>query len=221
MTAPKSPDGAAGSDVRSVLSGDASADLDAVAALAMEDGAVLNELLAGLQAKDDTLRHNSFKVLLQISQDQPQVLYPEWGYFVALLDSGNAFHRAIGVSILGNLACADPEAHFSAIFDHYFGLLDDEKVMVARYLAQNGGKIALARPDLRGEITDRLFEIDATRHTEGRRDLIKGDIIGSFSEYYDQSDQKAEMVRFAELQLDCSSPKTRKAAKEFLASHAM
>jgi hypothetical protein len=121
----------------------------------------------------------------------------------------------------GNLACAEPEDHVSAVFDHYFGLLDDEKVMVARFLARNAGKIALAHPDLRGKIANRLLEIDATRHTQGREDLIKGDIVGSFSEHFEQSDQTAEMVRFAEPQLDCSIPRARRAAREFLTKHSM
>jgi hypothetical protein len=186
---------------------------------ALVDGKALRVLLDGVVSKDDTYRYNCFKVLLQISDDHPLVLYPEWDYFVGLLNSGNSYHRSIGLQIIANLTRIDDENRFDGIFDQYFDLLDDEKVVTARYLAQSAGRIARAKPHLQARITERLLGIDGTHHTQERKDLISADIIQSFEEFFEDSCDKEEILAFVEKQLGCSSPKTRKAAKAFLDKH--
>ena len=187
---------------------------------ALADGKALKMLLDGVVSKDDTYRYNCFKVLLQISDDHPLVLYPEWNYFVGLLSSSNSYHRSIGLQIIANLTRVDDENRFGGIFDQYFDLLDDEKVVTARYLAQSAGRIVKAKPHLQARITERLLGIDGTHHTQDRKDLIKADIIQSFEEFFEDCHHKGELLAFVERQLGCSSPKTRKAAKAFLNKHS-
>jgi hypothetical protein len=176
----------------------------------------LEELLDGIVSKDDTYRYNCFKVLVQISENEPLVLYPEWDRFVGLLGSPNAFHRSISVQIIAGLTGADTEKRFDDIFDLYFGMLDDEKVVVARYLAQNAWKIARSKPYLLERTTERLLDVDETHHTQSRKDLIKADVIQSFEALFDQVQDKKRVLAFVEQQLESSSPKARKAAKSFL-----
>jgi hypothetical protein len=65
--------------------------LEEVMRLALTEGDALRALLDGLVSKEDAYRYNCFKVLLQISEDRPHVLYPEWDRFIGLMGSGNAF----------------------------------------------------------------------------------------------------------------------------------
>lgn len=188
--------------------------------LALANGKALKVLLDGVVSKDDTYRYNCFKVLLQISEEHPLILYPEWDYFVGLLGSSNSYHRSIGLQIIANLTKVDDETRFDGIFDQYFGLLDDEKVVTARYLAQSAGRIVRAKPHLQARITEKLLEIDRTHHAQGRKDLIKADIIQSFEEFFEDSRDKEEILAFVEEQLGCSSPKTRKAAKAFFSKYS-
>jgi hypothetical protein len=190
--------------------------LEKAVQLALADGKVLKGILDGIVAKDDAYRYNCFKVLLQISENQPLVLYPEWGYFVELLESSNAYHRSTALQLVANLTSVDEENRFEDIFDQYFDLLNDEKVMTARYLARSAGRIAISKPHLQARITERLLGIDGTHHAQGRKDLIKADIIQSFEEFFEDAGDKEEILAFVENQLGCSSPKTRKAAKAFL-----
>ena len=50
--------------------------------------------------------------------------------------------------------------------------------------------------------------------------MISADIIGAFEEFFEDSHNKEEILAFVERQLECSSPKTRKAAKAFLDKHS-
>jgi hypothetical protein len=196
--------------------------LEAARQLALSDGQARQEILAGLTAKDDAYRYNCFQVVYQISQQEPQVLYAEWDKFVEMLRHSNSYHRSIGARLLANLAWVDVEGRLEGIFDDYFDLLDDEKIITARQFAQHAGRIAQAKPHLRARITERLLAVDKTHHQEGRKDLLKGDIIGALEEFFAQrswaagSPDQQRILDFVQQQLASSSPRTRKAAQVFL-----
>lgn len=183
---------------------------------ATSDDDLLRELLRGVVSKNEVYRYNCFKTLLQISDEQPAVLYPEWDTFVELLSSDNSYHRSIAVNIIAGLTAADSEDRFASLFDRYFDILDDDKIVTARYTARSAGKIAQARPELQTRIAERLLAIDETHHPQGRRDLLKADAIESLAAFFEASADKERILAFVEEQLACSSPKTRKAARAFL-----
>jgi hypothetical protein len=206
-------------DVLRTLANEKDADLEEATQLAMTDGEALQEMLKGIVSKQDVYRYNCFKVLLQISEKEPAILYPEWDYFVGLLDSSNSYHRSISLRIIANLTRVDTEKTFDDIFDPYFDLLDDEKVITARYLAGSAAAIARHKPYLQSRITKRLLGIDNTHHEEGRKDLIKGDIIQTLETLFEDSAANEEILAFVEAQRESSSPRTRKIAKAFLKKH--
>ena len=183
---------------------------------AIENPEILAELINNLIAKNETIRYNSHKVLLIISQNKPEVLYSHWDFFVDLLKSKNNFHKVIGIQILANLTKIDTKNKFEEIFDIYCNLLDAKSVMTAGHLAANLGTIAKVKPNLRDKLTNVLLNIDKTHHEISRKDLIKAYVIESFNEYFNKIENKEEIIKFVEAQLDCKSPKTRKAAEKFL-----
>ena len=205
-----------GSDINRILNEKKGEHLDKVIEKSIVDKIILTEILQGLKSKNETFRYNCFKVLSQISKTQPLLLYPEWEYFLNLLSSPNSYHRISAINILSHLTQIDTGKKFDLIFEQYFHHLNDESMIVARYLAASAGKIARAKPYLQNKIVEKLLEIDSTHHEEGRKDLIKYDIIQSLSEIFEGITEKERIFNFVEKQVGCSSPKTRKAAKEFL-----
>ena len=183
---------------------------------ATEDPKILAELINNLVAKAETIRYNSHRVLLIISQNEPEILYPHWDFFADLLKSQNNFHKVIGIQILANLARIDTQNKFEEIFDAYCNLLDAKSVMTAGYLAANVGTIAKVKPNLRDKLTNVLLSIDKTHHEISRKDLIKAYVIESFNEYFNEIENKEEIIKFIKAQLNSKSPKTRKAAEKFL-----
>jgi hypothetical protein len=186
------------------------------AQLALADREAFDAILAGLVAQNDVYRYNCFQTLYRLGEEQPQALYPAWDYFVRLLDSDNSYHRSIGAQLLADLVRADVDNRLEGIFDRYFDLLEDDKIVTARQFAQHVGRIARARPELQSQITARLLAVDGTHHTDSRKDLLKGDVIAALDEFFDQSADQERILAFVEQQLACSSPRTRKAAQAFL-----
>jgi hypothetical protein len=175
----------------------------------------LTEALKGILSKKDKIRSNSFKVLMQVSEEHPERLYPKYDYLASLLDSDNHYQRYISINTLANLALVDTENKFERIFDKYFSNIDGYRTMVAGQAALNSGKIAKAKPNLQPKITKRLLNIEET-HKGKQIELIKAYVIEAFNEYFAESSEKKLILDFVKAQLESKSPKTRKLAKEFL-----
>jgi hypothetical protein len=100
-------------------------------------------------------------------------------------------------------------------------LLDDAKVMVTHYFLETITVVYRARPDFQNKIIATLLSVDKTKHTQSRKDLLKADIIIAFDQLFESlsSNEQKKVAAFVEKQLESSSPKTRKAAKEFGRKH--
>jgi hypothetical protein len=193
---------------------DKNAKPEAVAEMALKDEKVLQELLDGVLSKKDAVRYGSFKALNFLSEKHPEKLYANWDFFANLLGSDNTHHKYIAIYILANLTKVDSENRFEKLFNAYYAMLGDKSVIPAAHVAVNSGKIALAKPKLRAEITNRLLDIDST--VQGHKDLVKAGAIEAFEVYFEQSEDKARIFEFVKAQLNCKSPKTRKKAKGVL-----
>lgn len=193
---------------------DKNAKPEAVAELALKDEKVLQELLNRVLSKEDALRYGSFKALNVLSEKHPERLYGKWDFFADLMRSDNTHHKYIAIYIIANLTKVDSEGRFEKLFDAYYGLLGDKSVIPPAHVALNSGKIALAKPHLQAEITNRLLDIDNT--VQRHKDLVKASTIEAFDAYFEKSKDQAKIVEFVKAQVNCGSPKTRKKAKAFL-----
>ena len=182
---------------------------------AIKNEKVLSELLEVILSKKDEVRFNSHQVLLHISENNPEVLYPQWDYLSNLLTSDNHFHRYIAINLLANLVKIDKENKFEADFDKYFDNIAGEKTMVAGQAAMNAGKIASIKPNLQERITDILLNIDQI-HQGKQSELMKAHAITAFNDYFEEAMNKEKIIDFVNKQLQSESPKARTAAKEFL-----
>lgn len=192
-------------------------DIERVAQTARKDKKFLSELIGNLKSKKETVRFNSSKALNLLSQQNPDVLYPLWDFFVDLIEGENTYWKCSGIPIIANLTRVDEERKFEKMFERYFGLMDDKKSFIpAAYLARSSAVIVKAKPNLEAKITRELMKIDETHHDPQRRDLVKSYIIGAFDEYFEQAKDKKKIIEFVRIQLESDSPKTRKTARRFL-----
>lgn len=187
----------------------------------LKDGKLRDELVEGSFAKNETYRYNCVRVLFRAIRSRPDLFYPYWERFTAGIDSPNGFHRSAGAQALAHLASVDKEGRLDRIFDHYLQLLDDSKVMVSHYFLETLPLIHRARPDLQSKITACLLSIDTTSHPPSRKEMLKADVISNLDQIFDTLPPKEQKkaTSFIKGQLQSSSPKARKAAKEFEKKH--
>jgi hypothetical protein len=185
---------------------------------ALERADLRDLLVEGCFAKDETYRYNCVRVFFRVLEKQPGLFYPCWERYAGMIDSPNGFYRSTAEQAIAFFAAVDEKRHLDSILDIYLQMLDDEKIMVARYFVQTIHLIAEARPDLREKAIACLLGVENTRHTENRKSLLKADIISAFDKLFDRSStrEQKEILAFVAKEQDNESPTARKAAKAFL-----
>jgi len=193
-----------------------SVSVESVAKKVTNDKKLLDDLLDYTSSDKAVVKYKSLKVLTLLSEEQSELLYHKWDFFVKLLDDENTFLRTIGATIIANLTRNDKENKFETIFDRYYDLLEDESMINAANVAMRSGIIAKAKPHLQDKITNKLLDIDKTHHSSECKNIIKGKAILSFGEYIDDYENKDKIIQFVKKELKNTRSATRKKAEKLL-----
>jgi len=185
---------------------------------ALENVELRDLLVEGCFAKDETYRYNCVRVFFRALEQQPALFYPYWDRFAGMIASPNGFFRSSAVQTIAFLTAVDDGQSLDAIFEDYLRMLNDEKIIVARYFVQSIHLIPKARPDLKEKIIACLLDVENTRHATSRKSLLKADIIGAFDQLFEvaSTQEQKNILVFVGKEQTSESPSTRKAAKAFL-----
>ena len=181
-------------------------------------GKKIEKLIKELQSENDKNRYKSFRVLFPLSEKEPKKLYPFWEVLVSMLKKKEVSNKHYSINLISNLVAVDKQNKFEKIFKLFYGNLSHESPVVSAHVAGNSGKIVRAKPQLEEQITKLLLDEKIRKKTR-YPDLMSSYIIKAFGEYFDQIKDKDKVVAFIKRQLDSSSPKTKKVAKEFLSKN--
>jgi len=83
-------------------------------------------VLKGISSSKATVRYGCAKVLMDLSEKCPEKLYPHIGDFILLLGSEYRILTWNAMAIIANLTRVDRDRKFDAIFDQYYGFLNNE-----------------------------------------------------------------------------------------------
>jgi len=185
---------------------------------------LLPELLSGLSSPKAAVRYGCAKILMDLSENYPEKLYPHMDFFVELLDSKYRILTWNAMAIIANLARVDKEKKFDAIFDKYFSFLNDEYMVTVANVVGNAGKIALAKPYLIPKITNELLKVEnisTTPHlTAECKRVIAEKTIKSFDLFYDGIQDKNKIISFVRRHINSPRKTLRNEALNFLKKHA-
>jgi len=100
---------------------------------------LLPTLLTGLSSPKAAIRYGCAKILVDLSAEYPEKLYPYMDTFVALLGSKYRILTWNALAIIANLAKVDKEQKFDAVFDRYYSFLNDEYMVTLANTVGNSG----------------------------------------------------------------------------------
>lgn len=186
-----------------------------------EDSSLIPLLLEGVGHKKAAVRYGCSKVLMDLSEDHPELLYPEFDFFVKLLDSKYRILTWTAFAVIANLTTVDVDKKFDTVFDKYYSFLDAEYMVTVANLVGNSGKIANAKPYLVPKITEELLKVQnlsTTPHlTEECKKVIAQSAISSFDLFFDKiGPQKEQVIIFVKSHRGSSRKKLRITAEKFL-----
>ena len=143
-------------------------------------------------------------------------------FFVSQLDSKRRILVWNAMAAVANLCKVDMEKKFDAIFDKYYGFLNDEYMVTVANVVGNSPKIALAKPYLVPRITAELLRVEKTSTsahlTEECKRVIVEQAIKSFNQFFDKMNakDKVKVLSFVKKHTDSPRASLRKEAGLFL-----
>jgi len=159
-------------------------------------------------------------VLMDLSGEHPEKLYPYFDLFIDLLDSKYRILTWNAFTIIANLTRVDADKKFDAIFDKYYSFLDNDYMVTVANVVGNSGKIALAKPYLIPKITEELLKVEdistSPHLTEECKRVIAEKTIKVLDLFFDRIDQKERVISFVKACLDSPRERLRTTAEKFL-----
>jgi hypothetical protein len=185
-----------------------------------QDFSLIPFLLEGVHSSKAAVRYGCAKVLMDLSEENPEKLYSYMDLFIELLDSEYRILTWNALAIIANLTRVDAGKKFDAIFDKYYSFLDSDYMVTVANVVGNSSKIAQAKPYLVPKVTDELLRVEnlsTTPHlTEECKRVIAQKTIQTLSLFFGKVEQKERVVAFVEGHVDSSRESLRRVAEEFL-----
>jgi hypothetical protein len=184
------------------------------------DSNVLSIVIEGLASPKAAIRYGCAKVLMDLSAEDPEKLYPHMKVFIALLDSNYRILTWNALAIIANLTRVDHDLKFDSIFDKYYSLLQNEYMVTVANVIGNSSIIALAKPYLIPKITDHLLSVKGlslTPHlTEECKKVLVQHAINAFDSFFTKIEAKERVIDFVKQHSTSSRKKLQTTARQFL-----
>ncbi len=181
---------------------------------------LLPEIVNGMSSSKAAIRYGCGKVLMDISEENPEKLYPYMDFFVKLLDSQYRILIWQSMAIIANLTKVDKEKKFDQVFNKYYSFINNDYMVTVANLVGHSGKIAMAKPHLINKITEELLKVEnikITSHlTPECKKVITEQAILSFSMFFDKVENKGEVITFIEKHLNSTRKTLKSKAENFL-----
>ena len=181
----------------------------------------VNTLCDGLASPEARTKYGSAKQLCRLSEQDPDLLYPRFDFFVHLLDGEIRILRWNSSRILGHLARVDSEGRIDKLLDRYLAPITGHELIAAANTIQGAADIALAKPYLADRIAREIVKVGRANYaTPECRNVAAGHAIQALDRFFEHIQNKKAVLAFVESQLKNSRPATRKKAERFWAKWA-
>ena len=184
---------------------------------------LLPYIVNGMNSPKATIRYGCGKILMDLSEEYPEKVYPHWDFFVNLLDSKYRILTWQAMAIIANLTKIDTENKFDTVFEKYYDFINNDYMVTVANVVGHSSKIALAKPHLIQRITSEMLKVEdlsITPHlTEECKRVIAEKTIESIDTFFDQVEQKEKVISFVEKHRNSSRKTLKVEAEKFLEKH--
>jgi hypothetical protein len=178
---------------------------------------LLEKVMEGLGTETARIKFGCAKALRVLSETRPDLLYPQFDFFVRLLDHPNKIFQWEAARVLSQLARMDAEDKFTTIFNKYFAPLGGPVMITAANVIRGGALIAVAKPHLADRIAAEVLKVDRARYQSPEcRSVAIGHAVFALGNFFELLQNPAPVLRFVRKQIKNSRPAMRKKAEQFL-----
>lgn len=188
----------------------------------IEDKTVLPILLDIIETDKTAIKFLCEKIIREVSERNPKLLYPFFERMALLLDSENNFIKWGFILTLPNMLKVDEENKWEKVSKHYLSFLDTASIVTFGNTVSGVWKILEKYPKYEKDIVLKLLNID--QHTFLHKgevspeclNVAKGQIIDCFNRIYPTSHYDKQIRTFVRVNVDNTRRQVRNKAKRFL-----
>ncbi len=163
------------------------------------------------------VRYACAKQAIAISKDNPSDLYPDFDFFVKLLDSPNNIFKWTAIQVIGNLSKVDKKKKVDKLLPRLIDFLNCGKMITANNTILSLSEIASHKPEYQNRIISELLKVENYNYeTAECKNIALGKVILAFGKFKDQIKDKKEVLDFLERQTENTRNATRGKANELL-----
>ncbi len=180
--------------------------------------AEVDALLSALSSDVARVRFSAAKTLRDLSERQPENVYPHFDFFVQLRQDQSSVLRWNAILILGNLARADEDGRIDRMLDAYLAPISGPHLIDAANTIRGASVIGAAKPHLADAIAKRVLKVErAVYATPECRNVAIGHAIECIGRILPGIADRRPVHAFVQRQLDNPRAGARKKAERLLA----
>jgi len=178
---------------------------------------LIADVLAGIGARRAGVRLGASKALRILSERVPELLYPHFDFFVAMLGHENQILRWNATLTLANLARVDCEGKIEVILDRYLDPISGPNMITAANTIRGAVIIGLAKPHLVSRILPRIMRVERAEYaTPECRNVAIGHALRALEQLAGLLPDQRVLRLFAARQLGNRRAATSAKARKFL-----
>lgn len=181
--------------------------------------ALVEALIAGVGSDKARVKFTAAKALRILSEQAPELVYPQFDFLVSLLENQNAILRWNAILTLANLARVDGECKLERILENYLAPIKGPHLIDAGNTIRGAAIIACAKPHLLETLSQKILEVErASYATVECRNVALGHAIRALEQISAALPDKRAVQMFVSRQVNNPRPATRRKAMQFLKS---
>lgn len=191
-------------------------------ALVQENPDIIQLLFDLLEQEKSAVKYLCEKIVRQLSEQSPEMLYPYFDRMAALLESPNNFIKWGFILSVANMLSVDSAEKWKSVEDNYLSFYSAKDIPAFGNAVKSLPKLLGVYPELEKKIVPVLLGIDGHvfyhkgEPSQDCQNVAKEHIIDCFFQIYEKSAYQGEMLRFAEDNLQNPRAGVRSRAKRFL-----
>lgn len=176
-----------------------------------------NTFLNDFFSKTAKTKYASTKRAIAISKDNPSELYPDFDFFVGLLNNENQIIKWTAIQVIGNLSKVDKRKKIDKLLPKLISFLNCGKMITANNTILALSEIALNKPEYQEKIFKELIKVEHYNYdTLECRNVALGKVVLALEKFKDKIKDKKDILEFLERQTSNTRAPVKKRAIKLL-----
>ncbi len=176
-----------------------------------------NTFLNDFFSKTTKIKYAGTKKAIAISKDNPGELYPDFDFFIELLNSENQIIKWTAIQVIGNLSRVDKRKKIDKLLPKLIGFLNCGEMITANNTILALSEIALNKSEYQEKIFKELIKVEHYNYdTLECRNVALGKVVLALGKFKDEIKDRKDILEFLERQTNNTRASVKKRAIKLL-----